>query len=549
MLLKEFFALLKIKVDDASFKKIDSALGTVADGLKWVAGVAVAGTAALGALVAHTADQAAEFMKLSQVMGVSVEQAQEWAFAMGQAGLSADDFMQLAAELAENVGEAAGGTGEAAEAFKSMGIKTKDAKGKIKEVGPLLEEIADKFAAMPDGQKKTAAAMGLFGEEGLKLLPILNQGSAAIGELRASAADLGIVLEEEHIRQGIDAKRVWQQFISVMESVAQAIAGPVIGNLLELSDAFFEWWSINQNLVKQRLSQTFAVLTAVLRVLWKVVVAVVRAFSFLLDNYAAIARVAGGILLALFVMQLKWHLILLASWIRLGAAAALAGLRTMLAWIAAAAPMIAMAALIVLLVLLFEDLYVWMTGGDSLIGSLWEKYKGFVQEWIQPKEGDGWLLKAFKLLLDLVLNFGDHWDRMISTIRNAWSAAVVWMKQTFWSMINEVIKGLNYALDFIPGFEDQTLNYHTTDEEAQAVAAVLAKGIGAVQNINWSGLGARANAGMQQLAAMQNNTKNNTLKAEITIDGSKTPEETAAAVKEELSTWWDGMTRQTKGAF
>jgi lambda family phage tail tape measure protein len=60
-----------------------------------------------------------------------------------------------------------------------------------------LKQIADRFADMPDGAQKAAAAVAIFGKSGAELIPLLNEGSAAmekftfkVGEDFAARSDL-----------------------------------------------------------------------------------------------------------------------------------------------------------------------------------------------------------------------------------------------------------------------------------------------------------------------------------------------------------------------
>ena len=53
-----------------------------------------------------------------------------------------------------------------------IGVAVEDANGNFKPMNDLLEEVAGKFAAMPDGIEKNALAIKLFGKAGPDVPPL-----------------------------------------------------------------------------------------------------------------------------------------------------------------------------------------------------------------------------------------------------------------------------------------------------------------------------------------------------------------------------------------
>jgi len=99
--------------------------------------------------------------------------------------------------LSANLLDASQGVATAVDAFAGLGIETTTAAGGLRSVDDVLADIADEFAAMDDGAEKTARAMELFGRSGAALIPLLNQGSEGIAEMRQEAHDLGLVISDE----------------------------------------------------------------------------------------------------------------------------------------------------------------------------------------------------------------------------------------------------------------------------------------------------------------------------------------------------------------
>jgi hypothetical protein len=198
-------ALLKIKADVEGEGKVNAlgraigglsgTAGKVSGGLKGLAGAAGGLSGALGSLVplatgaglaamAKGAIDAADDMNdLSQKTGVSVESLSKFQQAANASGTSIEGVGAAMIKLNRNL---ATGNAGAAEALTSLGISATDASGKLKSTDAIMLEVADKFAKLPDGANKTAAAMALFGKAGADMIPMLNGGRKSIEDLAAT---------------------------------------------------------------------------------------------------------------------------------------------------------------------------------------------------------------------------------------------------------------------------------------------------------------------------------------------------------------------------
>jgi len=198
-------ALLKIKADVEGEGKINalgraigglsSTAGRVQGGLKGLAGAAGGLSGALGALVpigvgaglagiATNAINAADNMNdLSQKTGVSVESLSKFQQAANASGTSIEG---VGAAMLQFTKRFQGGAGPAADALKALSISATDASGKLKSTDKIMLEVADKFKNMEDGGKKAELAFALFGKAGADMIPMLNGGSKAISDLKAT---------------------------------------------------------------------------------------------------------------------------------------------------------------------------------------------------------------------------------------------------------------------------------------------------------------------------------------------------------------------------
>src|SRR5690606_5612264 len=99
--------------------------------------------------------------------------------------------------LAQRMNDAANGSKDASRAFEQVGVKVQNADGSLRPISDVLADIADRFAEMPDGTKKTALAMELMGRSGEKLIPLLNDGAEALHKLMQEADTFGAVFTDE----------------------------------------------------------------------------------------------------------------------------------------------------------------------------------------------------------------------------------------------------------------------------------------------------------------------------------------------------------------
>jgi len=192
------------------------------------------GGALVAAMVKQSIDAADATAKLAQSAGVATETLSALGYAAKLSGSSQEEMGKTLAKLGKAMAEFQIGSGEAAGAFRALGISVEDQSGKLKATDAVLVEIAEKFAGYRDGAEKTALATKLFGEEGVKLIPLLNQGKEGIQEMKDEAAALGIVLDKE---TGKAAER-FNDNLTRLSAAKDGFAQQVMRNLLPSLEAF-----------------------------------------------------------------------------------------------------------------------------------------------------------------------------------------------------------------------------------------------------------------------------------------------------------------------
>jgi hypothetical protein len=178
-----------------------------------------------------------EIAKTSQRLGVSVEGLQEYQFAAQSSGVETDQLADAFKDLNLRTADAMAGNQDAANAFKTLGVELTDAEGRIKTVEELLPELADGFAAQADQSQRAALATKTMGEAGLRLLPMLQNGSAELAKMRNRARELGGVMSGEAARAAEDTSQAIFELQTVSGGFATDIAVALTPAIKGVTDA------------------------------------------------------------------------------------------------------------------------------------------------------------------------------------------------------------------------------------------------------------------------------------------------------------------------
>ena len=128
-----------------------------------------------GAEVLREADH---FRKLSETMGISIEDVAGLDRAASQAGVSAESLSMAMQGVvgALNTDE----TSNQRQALEKLGVSLKDANGLYVDQKEALLRISDAFAKETDASKKANIAKEAFGKSSREMIPFLNQGREAL---------------------------------------------------------------------------------------------------------------------------------------------------------------------------------------------------------------------------------------------------------------------------------------------------------------------------------------------------------------------------------
>lgn len=257
-------------------------------------GAGAAGATAVAALsmaksFVHTGDELAKFGKR---VGFSVESLQGWRFAMGQAGISTEQFNQGLLTFGLNLGRARAGTGEMATALKKV---SPSLLRQLKETSSNEEALRLYIAAMeavPDEANRAALATAAFGGAGVHMALAAVQGSKSLKELRDQKVSDGVITTEqatkaEELSDRLD--RLNNQYGAVKATVGAATAEALEPHLIALG----EWVTANREVIGQNVAGAVTALSEAFRAIdWSSIAAGARAVY---DVFAGLREVMSDV--------------------------------------------------------------------------------------------------------------------------------------------------------------------------------------------------------------------------------------------------------------
>jgi len=192
--------------------------------------------AVFGRVVKGAIDAADAVGKMSQRIGVQVSELSRLTHAADLSGLAMEEMATGVQLLSRNMASfASGGSNEASKVFQRLGVSVTDSSGKLRSASDVMAQVADRFASMPDGAQKTAAAMDLFGRSGARMIPLLNQGAAGLKGMMEEADRLGITISGATAKAAEEFNDNLTRLGGVMRGIVTQMAAHLLPTLQQLS--------------------------------------------------------------------------------------------------------------------------------------------------------------------------------------------------------------------------------------------------------------------------------------------------------------------------
>jgi hypothetical protein len=206
-----------------------------------IATAAVAGAvAAVGTAYIAAANRAASYAdevdKAALRTRLSRQSVQELRFVTDQLGGSFATVETAVVGLTQRLAGAEQGSERQTEAFKRLGIATRDASGNLRSTEDILFDSISALQGVENETQRAVLAQEVFGRSAAQLGPILASGAGSVDELRKKANDLGLVLDNQSIGSLVAYKdqlsAVQQQFGAVQRELTLAFLPVLTEQLL-----------------------------------------------------------------------------------------------------------------------------------------------------------------------------------------------------------------------------------------------------------------------------------------------------------------------------
>ena len=142
--------------------------------------------------------------RTSAKTGLSTSELQKWQYVAEQSALGTDEIANALGKLQSNLGGGAHGRhgmAGATQELQKLGIASKDANGKIRPVGDIFLDVADKISKTEDPAKRAGIAVQVFGKQGREMLPTLMKGKDGIKDMTKEAEKLGFILGDDFLEK------------------------------------------------------------------------------------------------------------------------------------------------------------------------------------------------------------------------------------------------------------------------------------------------------------------------------------------------------------
>lgn len=519
--LKEFLARLGFQVDQASYSKFNASLASSTVRMAAFGAVVQAAGAAIWAGVYKVAEGQKELLQASERTGVSVERLQELQYVAEQTGASAASLVSSLKGLQQAMAGATIGQGGLA-TFARLGIRIKDANGKLRDTSEVLADVGEKVKKLD--RPRAQMFLGQLGIDP-ELLEMMTQDVSGLTE----------AYREMYRVSGVDAQKAAEDskdFVNAVKSiktvfglVAKSVAFSFIGKMGEDIER-----------LKKRVTENFAKISNTFRVILGVVMRIASAFGELSvrimkwvgDIVEWFDKLDGGtqkLILGIVGFAAAWKVLNLSF---------------------LATPLGAIIAGVAALVLLIDDFQTYMEGGESLIdwgpwvpqilaisdalkplmedfGKLWDMLKGPLADGFKIM-GEG----AIEIIKGLLGVFVNLISTVVGLLNGDWGAAwtsALQLIEKVWETVKGVIKFLG-----LKDIADNIVDHMVGKKDAPALGPSPAFAV--------AGAGAAGGGGRADITAS----------TVINIDGAGDPAAVAMKVAEGQNRVNADLVRHTRGA-
>ena len=221
---------------ESYFQGVTQGLATALTAAGIVGAIKAISTAFVQAIdnAAQTADA---IDKGAQALGISTKAYQEWKYVLGQSGAS----MSTVTRGFRNIKEAAAGSNEeVVAALAALDINP----SAYKSTEALFNDVIESLTQLPDSIERDNLVTAIFGPNGTQLNALFNGTTRQIYDLKKEARDLGLIMSNEDIANGVafgDAVAAMNEGIEALKTNISANLFPVLTQAVLMVTDLVKW--------------------------------------------------------------------------------------------------------------------------------------------------------------------------------------------------------------------------------------------------------------------------------------------------------------------
>ena len=220
--------------------------------LKQMSVVAAGLSVGVGIMVKQSIDAVAEIDRLSTMAGVSAEAFQELSFAGAQYQINQDALTDGMKELSLRGDEfVKTGAGPAKESFERLGYSADDLNKLLDDTPALLSDIISRMEGLDKAAQIRIADEIFGGTGGEQFVAMIQGGANALDTMRKSARDLGVVVDNDMVKQSVEAKKQVGQLTSIISAQFNSAVADLAPEIVGVAQKTTEWIKANRNLINQ----------------------------------------------------------------------------------------------------------------------------------------------------------------------------------------------------------------------------------------------------------------------------------------------------------
>ena len=162
-----------------------------------ISAAAGAAATALGAMAVKAGKTSDDLNTLSKQTGLSTDTLQKFAYASDLIDVSTDTLTGSLAKLTRNMATAKKGTGDAAEAFKTLHIRVTGAGEQLRNNEDVFYDTINALGKVRNETERDAMAMAIFGKSAQDLNPLILGGADALKKYGEEAQSKGLIISQE----------------------------------------------------------------------------------------------------------------------------------------------------------------------------------------------------------------------------------------------------------------------------------------------------------------------------------------------------------------